>query len=431
MMQASQSEKNYKETLKTAQLIETVNLMRSTINRGVSDYQDSIIGGGSTTKDDYDTTRSKIDKAYQNLSVLTTHSPSQIKRLRLLGEKIAGLSRLFLWQQKKDSYPSNQSVHAKAVQLLSSEIEGILDLMVKEEKLTLLKHNNHFKKLNRRIQITTIAGSYLLLLVIISSLIIIIQNREQILKLFRQVDEKNKQLEAQKNELQDLTRGLVKQNYELERIAYIASHDLRSPGVNLAALLQLYESAKQESDRMELIRAIKQVSDNLLAKLDDLIEMLRSKDAVSTAKEVLEFEAIYTKLLKMMAGDIKRTHALIEHDFSAAPTILYPKSYLESIMQNLITNAIKFRHPERPLHIHIFTFKKEGKTYLWVKDNGLGIDLGKYGDKLFGIYQTFHNRTDSKGIGLYITKAQIVAMGGQIEAESTPGEGTTFKVCFN
>lgn len=66
-----------------------------------------------------------------------------------------------------------------------------------------------------------------------------------------------------------------------------------------------------------------------------------------------------------------------------------------------------------------------------VKDNGLGIDLKKHGENIFGIYQTFHSNNDSKGVGLYITKAQVVAMGGNIEVESTPDLGTIFTINFN
>jgi len=106
-------------------------------------------------------------------------------------------------------------------------------------------------------------------------------------------------------------------------------------------------------------------------------------------------------------------------------------SYLESILINLITNAVKYKDESRPPFISI-TAEKIGKyTILSVKDNGLGIDLDKHGKKLFGMYKTFHNHKDAKGIGLYIAKNQIEAMKGKIEVNSTIGKGTEFKIFFN
>ena len=72
--------------------------------------------------------------------------------------------------------------------------------------------------------------------------------------------------------------------------------------------------------------------------------------------------------------------------------------------------------------------EEDGRVFFTVSDNGLGIDMEKHGDKLFGMYKTFHGNENSKGIGLFITKNQIESMGGSIEAESEPGKGTTFKI---
>ena len=76
-------------------------------------------------------------------------------------------------------------------------------------------------------------------------------------------------------------------------------------------------------------------------------------------------------------------------------------------------------------------FTENGKKVLTISDNGLGIDLEKYKDSLFGMYKTFHKHPDSRGIGLFITKNQVEAMGGKIEVESKVGEGTAFKIYFN
>jgi signal transduction histidine kinase len=98
---------------------------------------------------------------------------------------------------------------------------------------------------------------------------------------------------------------------------------------------------------------------------------------------------------------------------------------------NFTTNAIKYAHPDRyPEIIYTLAIEKN-YTILEINDNGLGINLEIHGDKLFGMYKTFHNNANARGIGLFITKNQIEAMGGKVEVESKVNIGTTFKIYFN
>jgi signal transduction histidine kinase len=110
--------------------------------------------------------------------------------------------------------------------------------------------------------------------------------------------------------------------------------------------------------------------------------------------------------------------------------ITYISEYLESILLNLITNAIRYRQKGRKPVIFIQTYQENGSNFLEVSDNGMGIDLDQYGDKMFGMYKTFHRHPEAKGIGLFITKNQVEAMGGNISVTSTVNIGTTFKIKF-
>ena len=242
------------------------------------------------------------------------------------------------------------------------------------EKSHLDASNKDIEKLTRRIQIFTVISNWILLVIVISALINIIRNRDKIDKLFKEVQDKNKQLEVQKGELQKLSLDLIQQNTELERFAYVASHDLRSPGVNLIALLQLYDEAHDITEKESLIKIIKEVADNLIIKLDDLIDLLRNKHESFAINENLNFRQVYTMVEKNLTADIKKAKANLKFDFSEAPTINYPKSYLESIMQNLLSNAIKYRHPDRIPEISIRSFKRGDKIYLEVKDNGICLE---------------------------------------------------------
>ena len=106
-------------------------------------------------------------------------------------------------------------------------------------------------------------------------------------------------------------------------------------------------------------------------------------------------------------------------------------AYLDSIILNLMTNAIKYRSQNKKPLIHLASEYRNDFVVLKIKDNGLGIDLKQHGSKLFGLYKTFHGNKDARGVGLFITKNQIEAMGGKVEVESEVEKGTTFKVFLN
>jgi signal transduction histidine kinase len=112
----------------------------------------------------------------------------------------------------------------------------------------------------------------------------------------------------------------------------------------------------------------------------------------------------------------------------AVRTIRYPKVFLESIIYNLLSNALKYISTERIPEILVRTYELDGRILLSVKDNGLGIDLVKYGNKIFKLNQVFHKRPDAKGVGLYITKAQVESFGGSIIVRSRENEGSEFIV---
>ena len=96
----------------------------------------------------------------------------------------------------------------------------------------------------------------------------------------------------------------------------------------------------------------------------------------------------------------------------------------------MITNAIRYSSPERKPQIKISSYKLENWVVVDFEDNVLGMDLKRYGDRLFGLYQRFHGNKEGKGLGLYMTRSQVIAMGGKIEVTSELGKGTSFKIYF-
>ena len=130
----------------------------------------------------------------------------------------------------------------------------------------------------------------------------------------------------------------------------------------------------------------------------------------------------------MLSASISELNADIQTDFSAAPQVQYPNIYLESIFLNLVSNALKYHSPTRRPEIRIKTYLKGKSLMLTFEDNGLGINLEKYGHQIFKMRKTFHEHPESRGLGLFLIKNQIESMGGEINLTSVVGEGTIFYV---
>lgn len=237
-------------------------------------------------------------------------------------------------------------------------------------------------------------------------------------------------LETNKS-LKESANKLKIQNKQLAEFNHITSHNLRSPVSNLSSLINIYKTEEDSDLREELIEKMESVTNHLTWTLDTLVESLVIKNKTNVALEETIFESILQKTKDMLAAQILKTEAIIEHDFSEVESAMYNKIYLESIFLNLISNSLKYRDENRKPKILVKSKIKNGRTQLEFRDNGLGIDLKKNGHKLFGFSKVFHRNKDAKGVGLFLTKAQIDAMGGKIWAESEPGIGTSFFVNLN
>jgi signal transduction histidine kinase len=128
--------------------------------------------------------------------------------------------------------------------------------------------------------------------------------------------------------------------------------------------------------------------------------------------------------------EIENSNAVIQSDFSLAQTIRGGRENTNSLLSNLLSNALKYRAPERPPIVTITTDHTPTHTILKIADNGLGIDLQKHGAKLFGMFNRFHSHVAGTGVGLFIIKKIIEKAGGSIHVESTVGIGTTFIIHF-
>jgi signal transduction histidine kinase len=168
-----------------------------------------------------------------------------------------------------------------------------------------------------------------------------------------------------------------------------------------------------------------------LETLDNLNEVVDINTNMDLEKKPLNLHESLTKVLQSLAALLEKNHVKIINHVDKELCVSANSSYLNSIIINLITNAIKYRSPKRNPIITLNAKKHERQVVFSVSDNGLGIDMERYGGKIFGLYKTFHNNKDAKGLGLYIIRNQIEAMGGSITANSEVDKGTIFNVYFN
>lgn len=220
------------------------------------------------------------------------------------------------------------------------------------------------------------------------------------------------------------------QNKQLVDFCNIVSHNLRAPLVNISMLLDFLEESPEEEDRKELLQRIKPVVNHINEIFNELVESIQVRQDSEIKSINVDLKECLEKILITFDAQIQSYNAQIVMDFEEVPILYYPTKYIDSILTNLISNAIKYQSPHRKLIIEVKTKLIDDHIVLSVSDNGLGIDLNRHKDAMFKIRKVFHSHPDAKGFGLFMTKTQVEAMGGTIWVESSPDVGSTFFVQF-
>jgi PAS domain S-box-containing protein len=220
------------------------------------------------------------------------------------------------------------------------------------------------------------------------------------------------------------------QNGRLLNFAHIVSHNLRSHTGNMQMLLDMLIQEKDEAEKNSMMQMLIVNATNLQQTLTHLNQVVDVQGSSGhNYKHILLYQEV-ERTLETLSQLLKKAGATVTVNMDKAIEIEYNPAYLESILLNLITNSIKYRQPNRKLQVIITATRLSHSTIIEVKDNGLGIDMAQHGDKLFGMYKTFHGNEDARGIGLFLVKNQVEAMGGTITVESEAGVGTAFKIEF-
>lgn len=237
-----------------------------------------------------------------------------------------------------------------------------------------------------------------------------------------------KRLEDERN---NILTNLTKANEDLKQLTYTTSHDLRSPVNNLLSIISLLNESKiTDPSTLKILRLLKLSGENLRELLGKYMDVLSEKHDSHAPLEEVDLSQTLQEVLKSINSLSQAAKATINYDFSKVGRVAFNKIYMESVFLNLITNSIKYSRPDRCPEITIHSEIQNGKTQLVIRDNGLGFDLDKVKNRIFGLHQKFHEHTDSKGIGLYLVHSHITNLGGHIEVASKVNEGTTFLITF-
>lgn len=234
-------------------------------------------------------------------------------------------------------------------------------------------------------------------------------------------------LKKVEREIKSLLHITNEQNERLRNFAHIVSHNLRSHSSGISGILNIIQRDHPEIWKNELVEHLSIGAENLKKTVHDLTEIFKVNLSQDDTSDVNLYDVL-VKNIESLNMQIKQANIEIINKVHDGLKVKVIPAYLDSIVLNMITNAVKYRSEKRKSYLKIYTKEENNMVTIFFEDNGLGIDLKKHGDKLFDMYKTFHHHEDSRGLGLFITKNQIVSMGGNIEVESKVNDGTTFKI---
>ncbi len=326
---------------------------------------------------------------------------SSILSLKKSNEKLADNNNILI-DDLNNKNATQEQLLLKKQELLSQKREVSESLLAKQQEL--LKSKEELEK---------------------ASVLIGIQKDElkfKNIELTSKVAERTSALKKANNEL-------IVQNNELLQFSNTVSHNLRAPVASLLGLIHLFEIEKKESLKQETLAHIKTSStalDTIISDLNKVVDiknqLFRLKENITLSDEIENITQLLKPALKDIGAEIK-VNLKIDN-------LYFIKSYIHSILYNLISNAMKYSKPKHKNVITVASYEANNNVCLEIKDEGLGIDLLKFGNDIFKMHKRFHNHIEGKGMGLYLVKQQVEAMNGKITVKSKPGNGASFLMEF-
>jgi PAS domain S-box-containing protein len=227
---------------------------------------------------------------------------------------------------------------------------------------------------------------------------------------------------------------LTRANVDLDNFIYTASHDLKAPITNIEGLLQALEiELPAESHAEAEVPAILGMMHDSVTRFKKTIEQLTDVSKLQKEQgqpvETASLAAVVRDVCLDLGPQIEGSGAVMDVDVSQCPEVRISGKNLRSVVYNLLSNALKYHHPDRPPHVRVRCHSAPLHDVLTVQDNGLGLSMANQ-QQLFGMFQRFHDHVEGSGIGLYMVKKMVTNAGGRIAVQSEEGQGTTFSVYF-
>ena len=229
-------------------------------------------------------------------------------------------------------------------------------------------------------------------------------------------------------EHQKLLETATNQNKRLKDFSFMVSHNIRSSVANLMGLLEMVRSEPGNAEYFEMMELTVHRLNNTVSNVNELLNFEQSLDMTTwapcnlleTITRVIELnsETIFREGIQFLVG--------VPHDLHVNSV----PAYMDSIFHNLVTNAIKYGTTDKKKNIDIIGVQEEGRVVVRIRDYGIGIDLDRHEDKIFKLGGRLHQDSRGEGLGLFMTKNQIEALGGSISVESEEGFGSIFIVTF-
>jgi PAS domain S-box-containing protein len=228
-----------------------------------------------------------------------------------------------------------------------------------------------------------------------------------------------------------MTQELYRHNRDLQQFAYVISHNLRGPLANALGLATLLTKIERESPAFDTslahLRASMGQADTVLKDLN-LVLSIRDKQDEQAAEQVA-LAQVCRQAVRNLEEALQHCGGQVSLDVDEGLAVPGNRAYLYSIFYNLLSNSIKYRAAERRLQVTIACFNNApGKLTISFTDNGSGFDLFKAGSDVFQLYKRFHTNQRGRGIGLFLVKTHVEALGGKIEVASDLDVGTRFLI---
>jgi len=239
------------------------------------------------------------------------------------------------------------------------------------------------------------------------------------------------QLEENNIEVKKINNSLEIRNKQLSDFNYLISHNLRSPVTSMSVVVEMIRKEKNPEILNQLLPKLDQVANSITNLTKDINEYVSILDN----KEIKLSNINLTDLIEEVKHEFTET-LLDDSDFEvllkldAWNQITFSKFYLQSIIQNFVSNAIKYKRAHVDSYILFESAIEDKRKVLYVRDNGIGLNLNRHGDNVFKLYKRFHRNISGKGMGLFLIKSQLEALNATISIDSEEGVGTTFKIKF-